>query len=154
MMSEADTQGLASWQAIQIVNHLRAMGWVFAAVVLWTRKEGGGLAGASYFDLPTADAGAMPRLADAVRTVANEMDRAHAAMPVPVPEWQGDSWTQTLGGTGVDAQAKRAAERSVLAAMEAVPDRMLSTFATEYSGELSAACRAEIDRRKVAKKRG
>lgn len=152
MMSEAETQRLATLQVVHLVNNLRAMGWVFAAVVLWTRKEGGGLAGASYFDLPKAEAGAMPRLADAVRTVANEMDRAFAALPVP--EWQGDSWTHTIAGSGIDDQAKRAAEQAVLAAMGAVPDRTLWTFATQYSGELSAACQAEIDRRTAAKKRG
>lgn len=112
MPNEAETQNLAAWQAQQIVNHLRAMGWVFVAVVLWTRKDEGGLAGASYFDLPKAEGHLAPRLADAVRNVATEMDRSFEALGVR--ETASEGYLHTLGGTGVDAIAKRARERAAL----------------------------------------
>jgi hypothetical protein len=112
MPNEAETQALAAWQAQQIVNHCRAMGWLFVAVVIWTRKDEGGVAGASYFDLPKAEAGLAPRLADAVRMVATEMDRSFEALGAR--ETAGDGYLHTIGGTGVDAIAKRAGARAEL----------------------------------------
>lgn len=147
-MNEAETQNLAAWQARQIVDHLRRMGWVFAAVVVWTRKDEGGLAGASYFDLPKADAGAMPLLADAVRMVAAELDRSFKA--IGARESMGDRWLHTLGGTGVDEQAKRARERNVLDAMGNVPEAVLERVARDVDNlALAFACQAEQHRRRA-----
>ncbi len=132
-MNEAEAQALATWQAKQVVNHLRAAGWVFAAIVLWTRKDEGGLAGASYFDLPKSETGAMPRLADAVRMVATEMDRSFKA--IGAREWDGDHWLHTLGGTGVDAQAKRARE------LAEAHDQLLLEVSSYRSGMMAAESR-------------
>lgn len=155
-MNEAEVQGLAAWQAVQVVNSLRAAGWVFAAVVLWTRKDGeagngGGLAGASYFDVPASFAGAMPALADAVRTVAREIDEAHRV--IGAREWTGDAYRHTLGGSAVDARAQLGRERVVLQAMADVPEVVLdrvASLAPDLGPSLALACQAELNRRKQA----
>jgi hypothetical protein len=148
-MKEAEVQSLAAWQAVQIVNTLRAAGWVFVAVVVWTRKDDDGLAGASYFDLPKAFAGAMPRLADAVRTVAREIDDAHRA--IGGAEWTGDAYTHTIGGSAIDARAQLARERVVLQGMADVPEAVLDRVARldpDLGPSLALACQAELNRRK------
>lgn len=110
-MTEEETQKLAAWQAVELVNMLRRAGWVFAAVVCWTRKSGPepGIAGASFFDIHRDESRYLPTLADAVRNVATEMDKAHRASGAR--EFCGDGYLHTLGGTGVRNAAVLAAVR-------------------------------------------
>ncbi len=147
-MSEQHVQAVAAEQAMHTVRQLRWFGWTFAAVVVYAPKAGGGIAGASFFDVPMSHAYAYPLLAGHVRTLASDMDRA-AELQGVAPEVTGEGYTHTLGGSLVEA-------RAVFAHMRLVDEGLLDSVANRLAefGELALACRAEQERRRVARATG
>lgn len=76
----AAVQALATRQIEKILSEALAGGWDFAAVSLWRRlesHEGGGGAGASTFDVRRSVMPALPRIADNLRVLADQLDALH-----------------------------------------------------------------------------
>lgn len=146
-MSEAHVQAIAAEQCMLTVRQLRWFGWTFAAVVVYAPKAGGGIAGASFFDVPMSHAYAYPLLAGHVQTMADDMSAAgelHGVAPDP-----GDGYTRRLGGSLVEARVVFEHMRNVdPAVLESVGERE-----AEF-GELALACRAEQERRRVSRATG
>jgi hypothetical protein len=148
-MSEAHVQAMAAEQAKLAVRQLRWFGWTFAAVVVYGPKAEGGVAGASYFDVPMSHAYAYPLLAGHVRTLARDLDRAAELQGVKSDPTGDAGYVHTLGGSLVEA-------RVVFAHMRRVDEAVLESVGQREGefGELALACRAEQERRRVARATG
>jgi hypothetical protein len=140
ILSEQHVQAIATQQCLYTVRELRWHGWAFAAVSVWGKKAEGGLAGASFFDMPRDYCYAAETLSGSIRGMANQIDESAALVGPAAPA--GESYAHTLAGSLVDA-------RAVLGHMRDVDDAVLADFEKREAefGALSRACRAERLRR-------